>query len=250
MTFQACLSPRGVAAGENTMSESENTKSWQFQRMGDNDQVLLRTVAEIRRLPELDPKLWGALSCPASGLEYDKPSAAILDTDGDGRIRVPEVLEAVNWTCARLADTVDLSKPEAAMPLSAIDTSKPEGQHLGATARALLSRLGHPENESISQEEAQDAADSVDQTLFNGDGVIPASDELEPGMKEFVEAGIAVCGGAKDASDMKKALEEGGAHAVAAGSMFVYWGPLKAVLINAPAEEELYRLGIYRDDQA
>ena len=168
--------------------------------MGDNDQVLLRTVAEIRRLPELDPKLWGALSCPADGLEYDKASAAILDTDGDGRIRVPEVLEAVNWTCARLADTVDLSKPQAAMPLSAIDTSKPEGQHLGATARALLSRLGHPENESISQEEAQEAADSVDQTLFNGDGVIPASDELEPGMKEFVEAGIAVCGGAKDAS--------------------------------------------------
>ena len=111
------------------MSESENTTSWQFQRMGDNDQVLLRTVTEIRRLPELDPKLWGALSCPADGLEYDKASAAILDTDGDGRIRVPEVLEAVNWTCARLADTVDLSKPEAAMPLSAIDTSKPEGQH-------------------------------------------------------------------------------------------------------------------------
>lgn len=61
---------------------------------------------------------------------------------------------------------------------------------------------------------------------------------------------LIACGGAKDASDMKKALEEGGAHAVAAGSMFVYWGPLKAVLINAPAEEELYRLGIYRDDQA
>lgn len=61
---------------------------------------------------------------------------------------------------------------------------------------------------------------------------------------------LIACGGAKDASDMKKALEEGGAHAAAAGSMFVYWGPLKAVLINAPAEEELYRLGIYRDDQA
>ena len=44
---------------------------------------------------------------------------------------------------------------------------------------------------------------------------------------------LIACGGAKDASDMKKALEEGGAHAVAAGSMFVYWGPLKAVLINA-----------------
>ena len=83
------------------MSESENTTSWQFQRMGDNDQVLLRTVAEIRRLPELDPKLWGALSCPADGLEYDKASAAILDTDGDGRIRVPEVLEELDLCPAR-----------------------------------------------------------------------------------------------------------------------------------------------------
>lgn len=61
---------------------------------------------------------------------------------------------------------------------------------------------------------------------------------------------LIACGGAKDAGDMKKALEEGGAHAAAAGSMFVYWGPLKAVLIHAPEEEELYRLGIYQRDQA
>lgn len=182
------------------MSDSENKQTWQFQRMGDNDQVLLRTVAEIRRLPELDPKLWGALSCPADGLEYDKASAALLDADGDGRIRVPEVLGAVQWTCARLADDVDLSAPKAAMPLSAISESTPEGQHLLNTARALLARLGHPEDESISQKEAQDAADSVDQTLLNGDGVIPAADGLEPDIREFVEYGLAVVGGAKDAS--------------------------------------------------
>lgn len=57
---------------------------------------------------------------------------------------------------------------------------------------------------------------------------------------------LIACGGAKDASDMAKALHEGGAHAAAAGSMFVYWGALKAVLINAPTEEQLYGLGIYQ----
>lgn len=57
---------------------------------------------------------------------------------------------------------------------------------------------------------------------------------------------LIACGGARDAADMGKVLNEGQAHAAAAGSMFVYWGPLKAVLINAPTEETLYRLGVYR----
>ena len=64
-----------------------------------------------------------------------------------------------------------------------------------------------------------------------------------------VAAGLRVpliaCGGARDASDLARVLGEGGAHAAAAGSMFVYFGPLKAVLINVPSEEELCRAGVY-----
>lgn len=55
---------------------------------------------------------------------------------------------------------------------------------------------------------------------------------------------VTVCGGAGSLKDMKIAIEEGGAHAVAAGSMFVYFGPRKAVLINYPNEEELIRAGL------
>ncbi|MEG0901026.1 MAG: HisA/HisF-related TIM barrel protein, partial [Clostridia bacterium] len=55
---------------------------------------------------------------------------------------------------------------------------------------------------------------------------------------------LIACGGAKDARDMEQALHQ--AHAAAAGSMFVYFGPLKAVLINVPEEQELYDLGIYQ----
>jgi len=35
------------------------------------------------------------------------------------------------------------------------------------------------------------------------------------------------------------------AHAAAGGSMFVYYGRLKAVLITAPSEDELVEAGIY-----
>lgn len=56
---------------------------------------------------------------------------------------------------------------------------------------------------------------------------------------------VTACGGAGGVADLKAVLQEGGAHAAAGGSMFVYYGRLKAVLITAPTEEELTRAGIY-----
>ena len=56
---------------------------------------------------------------------------------------------------------------------------------------------------------------------------------------------LTVCGGAKNVDDLKLALDSG-AHAVAAGSMFVFYGRLKAVLITFPTEKILFEKGIYK----
>ena len=50
---------------------------------------------------------------------------------------------------------------------------------------------------------------------------------------------VIACGGAGSARDLHKAVIAGGASAAAAGSMFVFYGRHRAVLINYPAEEEL-----------
>lgn len=57
---------------------------------------------------------------------------------------------------------------------------------------------------------------------------------------------VIACGGAKDMYDFKKVLQEGGAHAAAAGSLFVYYGSHKAVLITAPEEKDLFDIGVYK----
>jgi cyclase len=49
-------------------------------------------------------------------------------------------------------------------------------------------------------------------------------------------------GGAGCLQDMKKAIEETDVSAVAAGSMFMYHGPHRAVLINYPTQKELQLL--------
>lgn len=70
--------------------KKNDTFCWKFVRIGGLDQVTLQTADELTHLDELDPKLWAALSCPAAGLEFDERTLELLDTDHDGRIRIPK----------------------------------------------------------------------------------------------------------------------------------------------------------------
>ncbi len=54
-----------------------------------------------------------------------------------------------------------------------------------------------------------------------------------------VDIPVVACGGARSCEDLVRAVREGGASAAAAGSMFVFHGPHRAVLINYPSPKEL-----------
>lgn len=62
--------------------------------------------------------------------------------------------------------------------------------------------------------------------------------ELIEKISQSVTIPIISCGGAKSITDFSQAINSG-ASAVAAGSMFVFFGDLKSVLINYPTTEEL-----------
>src|SRR6267154_1731521 len=93
--------------------------AWNFFRTGGLDQVAITTAADLLALDQLDQKLWVALSCPVKGLELDEKTLALIDSDGDGRIRVPELIAAVNWAAARLNDAGDILKGADTLPLAA-----------------------------------------------------------------------------------------------------------------------------------
>lgn len=78
------------------------------------------------------------------------------------------------------------------------------------------------------------------------DGTMQGYDlNLVRSVSETVHIPVIACGGASGINDLKLVLEEGQAHAAAAGSLFVYYGRKKAVLINMPDEQELIAGGIY-----
>lgn len=75
------------------------------------------------------------------------------------------------------------------------------------------------------------------------DGMMKGYDiDLIRRVSEAVRIPVVALGGAGNNDDLKKAVTEGYASAVAAGSMFVFHGPRRAVLVNYPEQEELKAL--------
>ena len=172
---------------------------WRFFRTGGFDQVAIETGEDLRHLAELDPKLWTALSCPTTGLEFDARTLALLDQDGDGQIRVPEILAAVRWACERVKDPQVLFG-DGALPLDAIDDSHPDGVVLKSTAAKVLDYLGKSEAGSVSVEDFADMTKLFTPDHFNGDGVVNAALTSNEQLVAVIGEIIATQGGMPDRS--------------------------------------------------
>ena len=74
------------------------------------------------------------------------------------------------------------------------------------------------------------------------DGAMRGYDlDLIQGVASAVSIPVIACGGAGSVSDLVAATRQGHASAVAAGSLFVFQGPHRAVMISYPSETELQR---------
>ena len=83
-------------------------------------------------------------------------------------------------------------------------------------------------------------------TCINNEGSMKGYNiNLIKSVADAVGIPVIANGGAGCVEDLKKALSVGHADAAAAGSMFVYYGRNRAVLINMPDEKELVRVGVY-----
>jgi hypothetical protein len=166
--------------------------------MGGLDQVALETGADLLALDQLDQKLWVALSCPVKGLELDEKTLGLIDGDKDGRIRVPELIEAIKWAAKRLKDAGELLRASPALPLAAIDDSTPEGKILLASARQILANLGKRDATAISADDSGNTAKIFSSSPLNGDGVIPPEATEDPAAQALIKDIIACLGGVQD----------------------------------------------------
>jgi len=162
--------------------------------------VRLDRGEDILALDQLDQKLWGALSCPIAGLEFDERTLRFIDADGDGRIRAPEVIAAAKWAGEILADPSDLVAGGDSLSLDRIAADRPQGRQILASARHILRGLGREDATSISLADVADLATIYSKLKFNGDGIIPPSSADDPEVARVIQEIIDTVGGAVDRS--------------------------------------------------
>lgn len=75
---------------------------WTFITLGGVPRVSIHSGEDIRHIGELDKKMWTVLSCPTTGLEISEESLRLIDLDGDGKLRVKEVVATAEWLCSVL----------------------------------------------------------------------------------------------------------------------------------------------------
>lgn len=179
--------------------KSNGNYDWKFSTVGGVTRVCIESGNDILHLDELDRKLWTALSCPLKDLEIDEKTMTMLDTNGDGKIHIEEVVAASKWLTSVINDPDLLLTRSSVLPFTAFNTSNEEGLHLLETAKQILENLGLEKSE-ISVADVSDSIAIFAKTKFNGDGIITENSADDEPLKALIKTIIDCMGSVTDRS--------------------------------------------------
>lgn len=229
---------------------------WSFANVGGVTRVRIQSAEDIRHLGELDKKMWTVLSCPVSGLEISSDSLSLMDEDGDGKLRLKEVVGTAEWLCSVMKDPSTLFEQSDAISLENIadESIKSIGERLAedgvvrlADVQAAIDAVTIEEQAvpaapleadviaAYKEKQAEYAAYFEQEKLQKLGLAVIAEDAPKPGMseKKFIEMGTQI----SEWEAAKSAAEGANAEALAAAkSVFM---PLRKLLL---LHRDFYRL--------
>ncbi len=172
---------------------------WEYVNLGGSTRVKINSGEDLAHLNELDPKMWTVLSCPTTGLEIDDKSLKYMDCDGDGKLRVNDIVAVSQWITSVLKDKDLILKGDSAIDINQINTEDANGNKLYKSAKQILENLGK-EGSMISLSDTADITAIFAKTRFNGDGVITEASSDDADLKATIAAAVTSTGGVADRS--------------------------------------------------
>ena len=206
------------------MAKLTKTKGykWNFDNIGGTTRVKITTGEDLKHLGELDPKMWTVLSCPVKGLEIDEKSLNYMDCDGDGKIRISDVVSTSKWMTAVLKNADLLLEGKDCIDIEDVNQEDACGKKLYAAAKQILANLGK-EGSVISIADTADNAAIFAKTQFNGDGVITENSTENADDKAAIAAAVKATGGSADRSGQQGVSAAQIEEFYAALSAYVQW---------------------------
>ena len=151
----------------------EMNKAVRFQKLGGTCQLVLENADDLRNAAQLNAAHWIVTSVSTESLFANKEFLAFLDADSNGRIRVDEVKNALNWMLGVLKDLSGVCTQSDVLYLDAINEDNPDGNKISRTIRIALANLGMPDSKCITLSQIKDQTRIISNALQNGDGIIP-----------------------------------------------------------------------------
>jgi len=174
-----------------------SSNTMRFRNYGDIYQFEIRDEADLARIDDLDPARWAATSAPLQDLHCDAEFLKYLDPGDSGRMRVGQLVEARDWTFARLARKDVLRGQKEVLPLDALVASE-VGTKLRAAAERVNKEQGAAEAAKITLADVRGFKSGYRKLLANGDGVVPPDLLPEPDVQAFVKDAMVVVGSTPD----------------------------------------------------
>ena len=181
---------------------NDSKYKWEFENIGGTTRVRITSGDDIKHLPELDPKMWTVLSCPVKGLEISEKSLSFIDADGDGKVRVNDVIEVAQWLTGALKNADLLLEGKDCIHMSEFDQENAVGKKLYAASVQILKNLGKTDD-VISIADASDKAAIFAKTCYNGDGVITEVATEDADLRTLIATIVAATGGIVDRSGVQ-----------------------------------------------
>ena len=229
---------------------------WSYANVGGVTRVRIQTVEDIRHLGELDKKKWTVLSCPTMGLEISSDSLSLMDLDGDGKLRVKEVIATADYLCGALKDPETLFEQSDSIAIDNIadESIKAVAEKLATDGKVSLAAVqaaidavtieekpipAAPLEADViaayKEKQAEYAAYYEQEKLQKLGLAVIAEDTPKPGMKEadFLKMGKQIA----DYEAAKAAAETANADALAAAK--AEYMPLRKLLL---LHRDFYRL--------
>ena len=176
-----------------------NKYKWHFVNIGGSARVRINSGEDIAHLAELDPKMWTVLSCPTTGLEIDDKSLKYMDCDGDGKLRINDVICVSQWITSLLKDKDLILEGADTIDINQINAEDANGKKLYSSAKQILDNLGK-EGTVISLADTADITAIFAKTRFNGDGIITEASSDDADIKATIAAALSTVGGVADRS--------------------------------------------------
>lgn len=178
----------------------QETHKWNFFTAGGTPQPKIENAEDLRAIASLDCKFWATLACPVEGVDIDKRTLTILDSDSDGRIRREEVVAACEWVCSVLKDANSVFDSNENLPLANIDDSSACGARILAASKRVLQALGKSDAMFISPADFAKPEVIFKDSIFNADGVIVPTSSSDEKLSALIKDIVAVKGSKSDRS--------------------------------------------------